>query len=183
MQQGFVGGQSCLPRAGSHYPPDVHLAAGCTLQSPPAGYPVDALDSSPRANSLKVWPAVRLEPVSGAQEEASTSTIGRVSFVLLLAVIATGCANQSSTAVRNPSRSMGLPGGQPEPRVSSRADRLRDLSGHGAPLSQLPERSPTADMPTLQPGPASVQQSSQPSESTEDPDPWAVIDWLLKQTR
>ncbi len=97
--------------------------------------------------------------------------------------MANGCANQSSTAARRPFTSAELPGAQAEHRVSSRADRLRDLSGHGAPPAQLPERSPTADTPTRPFGPASIQQSAQPPESTDEPDPGAVIDWLLKQTR
>ena len=92
--------------------------------------------------------------------------------------MANGCANQFSTAARRPSTSVELPGALAEQRVSPRADRLRDLSGHGAPSAQLPERSPTRPF-----GPASMQQSAQPPESTDEPDPGAVIDWLLKQTR
>lgn len=98
-----------------------------------------------------------------------------VSCTLLLAVMANGCANQSSTAARRPSTSVGLPGAQAEHRVSSGADRLRDLSGHGAPPAQLLERSPTSDTPTRAFAPASM--------GTDEPDPGAVIDWLLKQKR
>ncbi len=97
-----------------------------------------------------------------------------VSCTLLLAVIANGCAN-SSSAARRPSTSVELPGAQAEHRVSSGADRLRDLSGHGAPPAQLLERSPTSDTPTRAFAPASM--------GTDEPDPGAVIDWLLKQTR
>jgi hypothetical protein len=118
-----------------------------------------------------------------AHEEAPTSIIGWVSFVLLLAVMPNGCANQPSNPVRHSSTSMEIPGVQAEPRVSSRSDRLRDRSGPGASPAQLPERSPTADAPTRPPGPASMQQSARPAESTDEPDPGAVIDWLLKQTR
>jgi hypothetical protein len=106
-----------------------------------------------------------------------------VSCTLLLAVMANGCANQSSTLARRPSTSVELPGAEAGHRVSSGADRLRDLSGHGATPAQLLERSPTADTPTRAFGPASMQQSAQPPESTDEPDPGAVIDWLLKQTR
>ena len=141
--------------------PTRRRAAGSTLQSASADYPVGA-------NSLWAWPAVRLAPVS---------------CTLLLAVMANGCANQSSTVARSPSTSVELPGAQAEHRVSSRADRLRDLSGHGAPPAQRLERTPTADTSTRAFGPASMQQSVQPPESTDEPDPGAVIDWLLKQTR
>ena len=59
--------------------------------------------------------------------------------------------------------------------------------GHGPKSfksrAELLERSPTADTPTRAFGPASMQQSAQPPESTDEPDPGAVIDWLLKQTR
>ena len=120
-------------------------------------------------------PASRWKPVA--------VRLAPVSCTLLLAVMANGCANQSSTAARSPSTSVELPGAQAEHRVSSRADRLRDLSGHGAPPAELLERSPTADTPTRAFAPVSMQQSAQPSESTDEPDPGAVIDWLLKQTR
>ena len=110
-------------------------------------------------------------------------SLAPVSCTLLLAVMANGCANQSSTLARRPSTSVELPGAEAEHRVSSGADRLRDLSGHGAPPAQLLERSPTADTPTRAFGPASMQQSAQPSDRTDEPDPGAVIDWLLKQTR
>lgn len=98
-----------------------------------------------------------------------------VSYTLLLALVANGCANQSSSSARSPSTSVELPGAPAEHRVSSGADRLRDLSGRGASPAQLLERSPTADTSTRAFGPASM--------GTDEPDPGAVIDWLLKQTR
>jgi hypothetical protein len=97
--------------------------------------------------------------------------------------MANGCADQSSTAARRPFTSVELPDAEAEHRVPSRADRLRDSSGHRATPAQPPERSPTADTPTRPFGPASMEQSAQPPKSTDEPDPGAVIDWLLKQTR
>jgi len=98
---------------------------------------------------------------SRAHEEASTSTVDWVSFVLVITVVANGCANQSFHEVRRP--------------VTSQSDRLRDGPTHVAPPSQLPAQS--------SPDPARTQERAQLPQGTDEPDPQAVIDWLLKQKR
>jgi hypothetical protein len=40
--------------------------------------------------------------LAAALSEASTSAVGRVAFVLLIAVVTSGCANYSSNEVRRP---------------------------------------------------------------------------------
>lgn len=84
---------------------------------------------------------------------------------------------------------------QAEPRTSSRSDRLR---GGLAQASPLPERSgPPADTPTpaRSPQPTRTQERAQPQQPArpaeaasprsgdDEPDPRAVIDWLLRQRR
>jgi hypothetical protein len=102
--------------------------------------------------------------------------------VLLIAVVANGCAYHSFTEV-----------GQRVPR----SDRLRGGLAQTSPPLQVPERSgPTADMPTpaRPPEPGRPQDQAQPQEPArpfegpppqgrDEPDPRAVIDWLLKERR
>jgi hypothetical protein len=102
-----------------------------------------------------------------------TSTGGSVSFVLLIVVVANGCASQSVDELRRPvTRSEPSGGLRSEPRTSSRSDRLRDDPNPW----RLPERSsPIADTPT--------QEQTPPPRGTDEPDPQAVIDWLLRRSR
>jgi hypothetical protein len=132
-----------------------------------------------------------------AREEASTATVRSVSFVLLIAIVANGCATQSFNEGRRRVTRPELPGVQAEPRTSSRSDRLwGGLAQASTPL-QVPERrEPTAATPTpaLSPEPARPQDKAEPQQparppeppppqSRDDPDPRAVIDWLLKERR
>jgi hypothetical protein len=104
-----------------------------------------------------------------AREEASTSTVGRVSFAVLIAVVASGCANHSLNEVRRPATRPELLRVQAELRASSRSDRLRGDLAQVSPPVPLPERSePTAKTPTpaRPPEPARTQEETQPQEPT-----------------
>jgi len=110
---------------------------------------------------------------------------GGVSVLLLLVVGVEGCARP----VPRPVTRRDLPGVQAEPRVPSRSDRLRDDPTRSAPAAEAPTP-PRAAEPVRAPARAD-QRVEQPSASTSDaapppgsdPDPQAVIDWLLKQRR
>jgi hypothetical protein len=127
------------------------------------------------------------------REEASTSTVGGVSSVLLIAVAASGC--QSFDQGRRPFSRPDLLTVKAEPRASSRSDRLRSALAQASPPLQAPDRSgPTADMPARAPEPAPPQDWAQPQQPArpsigplpqgrDEPDPRAVIDWLLKERR
>ena len=119
-----------------------------------------------------------------ALSEASTSTVGRVAFVLLIGVVTSGCGNHSFNEVRRPVTRPELQRAEAEPSVSSRSDRLRG----GWPTAETPT-------PARAPEPAHTQERAQPQEparpseatpprrGTDEPDPRAVIDWLLKDRR
>jgi hypothetical protein len=153
---------------------------------------------------LESWPGLcqaspdntQLESYSRlAREEASTATVGSVSFVLLIAVVANGCANQSFNEGRRRVTGSELMEVQAEPRTSSRSDRLRGGLAQASPPLQAPERSrPAPDTPTparppepapqdrTQPQPPRPPEAA-PPRATEEPDPRAIIDWLLKERR
>ena len=80
-----------------------------------------------------------------------------VSFVLLIALTASGCARPASNEARRPIMTA--------PDASPRSDRLRE-----GPAARAEPRPP---VPTS---------DAAPPQGTE-PDPLAVIDWLLKQRR
>jgi len=106
-----------------------------------------------------------------------------VSLLLLIAVVANGCASLSFSEVRR----------RADPHISSRSDRLRGGLAQASPPLQVPEPSGrTTEMPTpgRQPEPAAGQNRAQPQQPAgpldrppaqggEEPDPRAVIDWLL----
>jgi len=122
------------------------------------------------------------------------STVSQVAFVLMVVVVASGCANYSLFAFPRPVTRPETQMVQAEAPASSRSDRLRDQHAQ-ASSSQVPERSAlTADTPTpaRSPEPANTQEQSlpqQPPRSSEapppqranEPDPRDVIDWLLKR--
>src|SRR4029453_13085594 len=132
-----------------------------------------------------------------ARKEAATATVGGVSFVLLIAVVANGCANHSFPEVGQRVPRPEPLGVQAEPRASSRSDRLRGGLAQASPPLQVPARSgPTADTPTpaRPPDPARPQDRAQPQpaarpsegpapQGRDEPDPRDVIDWLLKGRR
>src|SRR5712691_8995933 len=103
-----------------------------------------------------------------ARREASTPIVGNVSFVVLIAVAASGCTSHSFKEVRRPLTRPELPAMQAEPRASSRSDRLRGSLAQALPPLPVPERGgPTADAPT--PGrpleePARAQERAQPQQ-------------------
>ena len=72
--------------------------------------------------------------LAAALSEASTSTVGRVAFVLLIAVVTSGCANYFSNEVRRPVTRTELPRAEAERSVSSQSDRLRG----GWPIAETP---------------------------------------------
>jgi len=104
----------------------------------------------------------------------------------LALVFETGCANISLFSTRRAAPSAEPPMTRDGGRVSSRSDRLR-----GDLTYKLPE-SAVAPQPTSLPGlqPQLLRpQSLEPTEiapppgRADEPDPRAVIDWLLKERR
>jgi hypothetical protein len=103
--------------------------------------------------------------------------------VLLIATLASGCANPFATMSRRPVlRPMTTQTG---------SDRLRDHAAQALAPETRPEirrAPPTTPMPTPARPPAPPQPSSPvdappPSPPSGEPDPRAVIDWLLKERR
>jgi len=117
-----------------------------------------------------------------ALSEASTSTVGRVAFVLLIGVVTSGCGNHSFNEVRRPVTRPELQRAEAELSVSSRSDRLRG----GWPTAETP--TPASPPESVRKERTQPQEPTRPSEAappqgTEEPDPRAVIDWHLKRDR
>jgi hypothetical protein len=121
--------------------------------------------------------------LAAALSEASTSAAGRVAFVLLIAVVASGCANYSSNGVRRPVTRTELPRAEAERSVSSRSDRLRG----GWPIAETPTPASPPETVRLkertQPQEPTRPSEAAPPQGTDEPDPRAVIDWLLQERR
>ena len=100
------------------------------------------------------------------REEASTSTVGRVSFAVLIAVVASGCAIDSSNEVRRPA---------PPVPLSERSEPTAKTLSPGSP----PE--PARPQEQTQPQEPTRSSETAPRQGTDEPDPRAVIDWLLKR--
>src|SRR5262245_66324177 len=103
----------------------------------------------------------------------------------LALILTAGCANIALFSTRQPVSGTAPPTTRDEGQVSSKSDRLR---GDHNKLAQSADAPQPASLQELQP--QSLQpQSLQPSEgstppgSTAEPDPRAVIDWLLKERR
>ena len=125
--------------------------------------------------------------------EASTSTVVQVALVLVVGIVASGCANYSFVAFRRPvTQSESLTTADAQPPL--RSDRLRDRytqtlppgpTGQDRPATETP--APTRiPAPTRPQEPAQPQQPARPSEpsprpSRNEPDPRDVIDWILKR--
>jgi hypothetical protein len=115
------------------------------------------------------------------------SIVGRVSFVLLIASGAIGCTSDFFNRGQQPSTQREFPTGQTGPVGTSMSDRLRDDGVRGSsagPVSE-PTRSlePGRPQERAQPqGPTGPPEVG-PVQSTVEPDPRAVIDWLLKERR
>jgi len=109
--------------------------------------------------------------------------LGRVAFALLIAVVTSGCANYSFNEVRRPVTGTELPRAEAERSVSSRSDRLRG----GWPIAETP--TPASPPETVrmkertQPQEPTRPSEAAPPQGTDEPDPRAVIDWLLKRDR
>src|SRR5215831_7043162 len=115
-------------------------------------------------------------------------SVARLGLGLLcgLALILTaGCANISLFSTRQPVSGSAPPTTRDEGRVSSKSDRLR--GDHDYKLAQSADAPQPASLQELQPQ-SLRPDSQQPSEAmtpgtTAEPDPRAVIDWLLKERR
>ena len=122
-------------------------------------------------------------------------SVSRVSLILLFSLVATGCTNlpffkrspQPVTRSPQPVTPGEPPKAQTEPLGGSASDRLRDDVARGsraepvpAPPRALPP--PPAQEPP-QPQPAAAPAEVAPVQNGVEPDPRAVIDWLLKDRR
>src|SRR5215467_15083605 len=100
-------------------------------------------------------------------------------FVFLIAVIISGCGNLFlGTSRREPVAQPAPTRPSTETQATPRSDRIRDGN------TQTPERSaaPPGNPQSL--SPTSMRPSeSAPAPPQEEPDPRAVIDWLLKEKR
>lgn len=107
---------------------------------------------------------------SARPEEASTSTVARLAFLCLIMVAANGCAWFASRAATRP------------PPTEPRSDRLREAPARSAPAAVETPTPARAAEPAREAAPAPAD-SAPPSPGTDEPDPSAVVDWLLKQRR
>src|SRR6266700_1619027 len=109
-------------------------------------------------------------------------------MVLLIAAVASGCANISVVASRRPVL-------RTEPlTMQTGSDRLRVRSAQAPPSEVREPDRPTTEAPTRPPEPLDTQALPQPQQPVppldtpqpsrpDEPDPRAVIDWLLKDRR
>ena len=91
-------------------------------------------------------------------------------------VAANGCAWFASPAATRP------------PPTEPRSDRLREAPARSAPAAVETPTPARAAEPARPPEPAreaapAPADSAPPSPGTDEPDPSAVVDWLLKQRR
>lgn len=106
---------------------------------------------------------------------------GGVSFLFLLVVVGYGCAGPVPRPVTRPDP----PGGPAEPRAASRSDRLRGDPTQASPAVGAPSPARAierAEPSRVDPQPPAPTSEAAPPQGTE-PDPLAVIDWLLKQRK
>jgi len=111
---------------------------------------------------------------------------GGVSVLLLIVVGLEGCARPVPRPLAGPDQ----PGVQAAPRASSRSDRLRDDPTRSAPAVETPTP-PRAAEPAAPPAQPDQRVEPRPPVPTSEPapprgsepDPAAVIDWLLNQRR
>jgi hypothetical protein len=103
---------------------------------------------------------------------------GGVSFALLIAVVAGGCFRPASREVR--------PALPTDPPASSRSDRLREGPARSSPIAETPAPAGPPE-PARAPERAEPQEPAPPPDAAPvrgtEPDPLAVIDWLLKQRK
>jgi len=93
----------------------------------------------------------------------------------LLLVGASGCANLSNIGAHQPSTPSEPLMVPAETQRSSRSDRLR------GGLDYVPASAPEPATPQERPRPQPSETT--PPQGTDEPDPRAVIDWLLKERR
>ncbi len=117
------------------------------------------------------------------------SIVSRVSLVLLFSLVTMGCSNFFFFKKSQPPVTQReLPKRQTEPIGASTSDRLRDDVTRGARPEQalgLPSAlQPAQAQEKPQPqGPAAAPAAVAPVQNSVEPDPRAVIDWLLKDRR
>ena len=118
------------------------------------------------------------------------STFGRVAYVLVIAIGAMGCSNLFFLRSRQPEP----PNRQTGPVAPAVPDRLRGNPTSGpspvpAPVpASAPVRASAPDRASEPAAPRGITQPPQPADvpsvqPTAEPDPRAVIDWLLKERR
>jgi hypothetical protein len=116
------------------------------------------------------------------------SVVSRVSLMLLLTLTATGCTSFPFFKKSPPPVTQReLPKTQPAPAGGSPSETLRNDAARRPPTPQAPEP-PRAVQPTpaqepTQPQPAAAPAAVAPVQNGAEPDPRAVIDWLLKERR
>ena len=116
------------------------------------------------------------------------SIVSRVSLVLLFSLVTVGCSNFFFFKKSQPPVTQReLPKGQTEPIGASTSDRLRDDVTRGARPEQALEL-PSALQPAQareepQPRGPAAPAAVAPVGASVDPNPRAVIDWLLRDRR
>jgi hypothetical protein len=114
--------------------------------------------------------------------------VSRVTLVLLFSLATMGCSNFFLFKKSQPPVTQReLPKAQPAPTGGSSSETLRDDVARGARPQPAPEP-PRAVQPTVtqeppQPQPAAAPAEVAPVQNSAEPDPRAVIDWLLKDRR
>jgi hypothetical protein len=121
-------------------------------------------------------------------------TIGRVSLVLLLGLATTACSNGFLFKKSQPPVSQReAPKTPTAPPDGSVSERVRDDAARGSRPEQ-PPAPPSLPTPARAPQPARAPEPTQaepaaapaevaPIQDNAEPDPRAVIDWLLKDKR
>ena len=115
--------------------------------------------------------------------------MGRVSLVLLFSLATLGCSNLFFFKKSEPPVTQrDLPKAQTAPRDGSVPERLRDDVARGSRPEQAAESAsepqpPQAQEPPQPQEPAAAPAAIAPVQNSVEPDPRAVIDWLLKDRR
>lgn len=114
--------------------------------------------------------------------------VSRIALVLVFSLAAMGCSNFFLFKKSQPPVTQReLPKSQPAPTEGSSSETVRNDVAREARPQPAPEPAgavqPTRTQEPPQPQPAAAPAEVAPVQNSAEPDPRAVIDWLLKDRR
>ena len=145
--------------------------------------------ASERVRSFDELPTRKTVSARVAREVVSVSVVSRVTLVLLFSLATAGCTNFFLFKKSPPPVTQReLPKAQTAPVGGAASDTLRDDVARRSQTQPAPEPpravqpTPAQQRPEPQ-DPAAAPAELAPVQNSAEPDPRAVIDWLLKERR